>query len=179
MRHCQAARDAEPMARTIQAQPLTAEAFAPFGTVIEAVGDPSFMINAGRCGRYHDLARPQVLGGGGTVAISIGRSDAVTLPMPVDLLERHPLGSQAFVPMGQAQMVVVVAPDADGAPGQPVAFVSRAGQGVQYHAGTWHGVLAPLENAADFLIIDRVGDGSNLDEVHLEEPFTVSAQVNG
>lgn len=160
-------------ARTIKAQPLTAEAFAPFGTVIEAAGDPSFMINAGRCGRYHDLARPQVLDEAGQVAISVGRSDAVSLPMLCALLERHPLGSQAFVPLGAAQMVVVVAPDAGGKPGQPVAFVSRAGQGVQYHAGTWHGVLAPLDEAADFLIIDRVGEGSNLDEVPLEEPVTV------
>ena len=69
------------MTRTIQAQPLTAEAFAPFGTVIEAVGDPSFMINAGRCGRYHDLARPQVLGGGGAVAIAL----TLTTPLPTHL----------------------------------------------------------------------------------------------
>jgi ureidoglycolate lyase len=161
------------MARELQALDLTAEAFARYGTVIEAAGDPNFMINAGRCGRYHDLARPQVLDEEGAVSISIGRSDAVTLPMSVDLLERHPLGSQAFVPLGEARMVVVVAPDAVGAPGQPVAFVSRAGQGVQYHAGTWHGVLAPLDEAADFLIVDRVGEGSNLDEVYLDLPFTV------
>ncbi len=161
------------MTRMIEVQALTAEAFAPFGTVIEAAGKPSFMINAGRCGRYHDVARPQVLDAAGAVAISVGRSEGVSLPMSVDLLERHPLGSQAFIPMATARMVVVVAPDAGGPPGMPVAFLSEPGQGVQYDAGTWHGVLAPLDEGADFLIVDRVGEGANLDEVVLEAPFTV------
>lgn len=162
------------MARTIKAQPLTAEAFAPFGHVIEAAGQPSFFINNGRCGRYHDLARPAVHGAGAAVALSVGRSDPVRLPYTLDLLERHPLGSQAFVPMAATPMLVMVAPDADGCPGDPVAFLSRPGQGVQYHAGTWHGVLAPLaQGSADFLIVDRVGPGANLEEYRLAEPCLI------
>lgn len=161
------------MERRIIAKPLTAAAFSPFGTVIEAAGEPSFFINAGRCGRYHDLARPDVRGGDGAVAISIGRSDAAPMPLALDLLERHPLGSQAFVPMAATQMLVVVAPDEGGKPGEPVAFLSGPGQGVQYHAGTWHGVLAPLEGPSDFLIVDRVGTADNLEEVRLAEPWTV------
>ena len=161
-------------APTLIAQPLTQAAFAPFGQVIEAAGDPSFFINAGRCGRYHNLARPQVLDPPeGAVAISIGRSEAAPLPLPLDLLERHPLGSQAFIPMGQAQMLVIVAPDMQGAPGQPLAFLSAPGQGVQYHPNTWHGVLAPLTGPADFVIVDRVGSGSNLEEHHLAVPILV------
>jgi len=162
---------------TIPTRPLTAEAFAPFGRVIEAAGDPSFFINNGRCGRYHDLARPQVTGEGGRVALSVGRSAPVSLPYTLDLLERHPLGSQAFVPMAATPMLVMVAPDDNGRPGEPLAFISTAGQGVQYHAGTWHGVLAPLAGPADFLIVDRVGPGDNLEEHPLAEPWLIVEQA--
>ncbi len=161
------------VSRTVKAQPLTAEAFAPFGQVIEATGEPSFLINNGRCGRYHDLARPEILGERAEVTLSVGRSDSVSLPYTLDLLERHPLGSQAFVPMAATPMLVMVAPDVGGKPGEPVAFLSKAGQGVQYHAGAWHGVLAPLNGPADFLIVDRVGSGDNLEEVSLAEPFLI------
>ncbi|MCA8928835.1 MAG: ureidoglycolate lyase [Alphaproteobacteria bacterium] len=165
------------MSRTIIPRPLTAAAFAPFGRVIEAAGDPSFFINNGRCGRYHDLAAPQVLGEGGRIALSVGRSAPVTLPYTLDLLERHPLGSQAFVPMAATPMLVMVAPDDDGRPGTPLAFVGTGGQGVQYHAGTWHGVLAPLVGPADFLIVDRVGPGHNLEEYPLPEPWRIVEPV--
>ena len=104
------------VSRTVKVQPLTAEAFAPYGQVIEATGEPSFFINNGRCGRYHDLARPDMLGEGAEVALSVGRSDSVSLPYTIDLLERHPLGSQAFVPMAATPMLVMVAPDVGGKP---------------------------------------------------------------
>jgi len=163
------------MPRALKAQPLTAAAFAPFGQVIAAAGPPSFFINNGRCGRYHDLARPDIRGDGGAVALSVGRSDPVSLPYRLTLLERHPLGSQAFVPMAATRMLVIVAPDAGGRPGEPLAFVSTAGEGVQYHAGTWHGVLAPLAaGAADFLIVDRIGPGANLEEHTLAQPYCIA-----
>lgn len=162
------------MARTLAARPLTAEAFAPFGHVIEAAGAPSFFINNGRCARYHELARPDIRGAGGAVALSVGRSEPVSLPYTLVLLERHPLGSQAFVPMAATAMLVTVAPDDGGEPGEPVAFVSQPGQGVQYRAGAWHGVLAPLaEGPADFLIVDRVGSGDNLEEYPLAKPYLI------
>lgn len=162
------------MGKRIVATPLTAAAFAPFGTVIEAADEPSFFINEGRCGRYHDLARPIVLDAAGHVAISIGRSDAAPMPLVPDLLERHPLGSQAFIPLDGARMLVVVAPDREGVPGEPVAFLSGPGQGVQYHPNTWHGVLAPLAGPAAFLIVDPVGAGDNLEEYRLREGYSVS-----
>ena len=164
------------MTTRLMAQPLTAAAFAPFGTVIEAAGEPSFFINAGRCGRYHDLARPEVLAGG-AVTVSVGRSEAAPMPLPIDLLERHPLGSQAFVPMSGARMLVIVAPDEDGVPGPPLAFLSSGGQGVQYNANIWHGVLAPLTGPADFLIVDRAGEGANLEEYRLPEPIIVEPGI--
>ena len=83
----------------IRIEPLTAEAFAPFGDVLAPKPAPDRMINAGRCERHHALAT--VERHGGEAIISIFRSDPVSLPYECALLERHPLGSQAFMPMGQ------------------------------------------------------------------------------
>ncbi|MEQ8335350.1 ureidoglycolate lyase [Nisaea sp.] len=160
------------MSRTIRAEPLTAEDFAPFGTVIEAAGSPSFMINAGLCGRYHDLARPET-DTDGTVSLSVGRSEAVTLPLSLTMMERHPFGSQAFVPMAGDRFLVIVAEDRDGAPGTPRAFLTNGHQGIQYRMNCWHGVLAPVTGPANFLIVDRVGPGDNLEEHHLAAPYTI------
>lgn len=163
------------MSRVIKTEPLTRAAFAPFGAVLEAAGEPDFMINNGLCGRHHDLARPQISGAGGAVALSVGRSGAVSLPLTLKMMERHPLGTQAFTPMNGARMVVITAPDEGGAPGAPRAFMSDGAQGVQYHPGCWHGVLAPLSGPADFLIVDRAGEGRNLEEHRFTEPYVIEA----
>ncbi len=157
----------------IKAVPLSATEFVPYGSVIDTKGEPSFLINGGRCGRFHDIAQPRVIDPDGRIAISSGLSQAVSLPMQVPMLERHPLGSQAFVPTQGAQMVIVVAEDKDGIPHAPRAFVSDHGQGVQYNANIWHGVLAPLQGPADFLIVDRVGPGNNLEEHFFDQAFEV------
>ncbi|MBO6562302.1 MAG: ureidoglycolate lyase [Nisaea sp.] len=162
------------MSRTITAQPLTAEAFAPYGEVLEAAGAPDYMINAGLCGRYHDRARPET-DAEGKVTLSIGRSDAVSLPLSLKMMERHPDGSQAFVPMNGTRFLVIVAADENGAPGKPEAFLTDGAQGIQYKRNCWHGVLAPLSGPADFLIVDRIGPGANLEEHHLPEPYTIVA----
>ena len=119
--------------RTIAAQPLTAAAFAPFGDVIEATG-PSFPINAGMCDRFHDRARMEFVGDG-RAGISIGYGRPYPLPLDFDLMERHPLGSQAFVPMTEDPFLVVVAPDEGGQPGAPLAFLTRAGAGGELPPG--------------------------------------------
>lgn len=150
---------------TIKTQPITAEAFAPFGELLVPREAPSKLINAGRCERHHALAT--VERGGGEAIISIFCSQAVTLPYECTLLERHPLGSQAFVPLGSKPWLSVVAHDEGGKPGQPIAFIVPAGQGINLRAGVWHGVLTPLEDAADFLVVDREGDGINLEEVQI------------
>ena len=103
--------------RALAAEPLTTEAFAPFGDVIEAAG-PSFPINGGMCDRFHDLARMEFTGEGGRCGISLGHSRPFPLPHVFALVERHPLGSQAFVPMSEDPFLVVVAPDEGGRPGR-------------------------------------------------------------
>ena len=163
------------MNQTIKATPLTAEAFVEFGSVIEADGDPSFMINDGLCGRFHDVARPQTVDKEGAVAISVGKSDSLSLPLALPMVERHPLGSQAFVPMNGTRFIVIVAPDENGKPGTPKAFLTNGAQGIQYKPNCWHGVLAPLSGPSDFLIVDRIGSGKNLEEYHFDTPFTVTA----
>ncbi|MFC0199884.1 ureidoglycolate lyase [Paracoccus rhizosphaerae] len=151
---------------TIRIQPLTAAAFAPFGNVLQPRPAPDRMINAGRCERHHALATVQR--GGGEAIVSIFRSEAVSLPYDCDLLERHPLGSQAFMPLGPDDWLSVVAPDQGGRPGTPLAFLVPGGTGVNLHAGIWHGVLTPLDRPADFLVVDREGGGVNLEEVRID-----------
>ncbi|MTH34257.1 Ureidoglycolate hydrolase [Paracoccus limosus] len=156
----------------IRIRPLTAEEFAPFGEVLVARAVPSKMINAGRCERHHALAT--VERSGGEAILSLFRSEPVSLPYECALLERHPLGSQAFVPLGPDPWMSIVAPDEGGKPGAPLAFLVPAGVGVNLHAGTWHGVLTPLDRAADFLVVDREGAGLNLEEVVIA-PVIVTA----
>lgn len=157
---------------TIKAQPITAEAFAPYGELLTPRDRADRMINAGRCERHHALAT--VERNGGEAIISIFRSEPVSLPYDCVLLERHPLGSQAFMPLNGEPWLSVVAPDEGGRPGAPLAFLVPAGMGVNLRAGVWHGVLTPLDHAADFLVVDRDGDGENLQEVPIE-PVTITA----
>ncbi len=159
--------------RRIVLQPLTAESFAPFGDVLEAVGEPDNIINAGLCGRFHDLANLDFTGEGARAGISLFRSKAHTLPYTLDLMERHPLGSQAFLPMSADPFMVIVAADDSGKPGTPLAFLTRPGQGVNYHRDTWHGVLTPLVDDALFAVVDRIGDGGNLEEHTFKEAWLV------
>lgn len=162
------------MSRTLVARPLTAEAFAPFGDVLEARGDPDRIINDGRCGRFHDRARLD-FGPEGRAGISVFLGKTVTWPVEIAHVERHPDGSQAFVSMSGHPFLVVVAPDEGGAPGTPCAFVAAPGQGVNFHRGTWHGVLAPLHAPGLFAVVDRIGDSTNLEEHWFDSPCLVEA----
>lgn len=160
-------------ARRIVLQPLTQAAFAPFGDVLEATGEPDRIINAGLCDRFHDLARLDFTGKDARAGISLFRSRARTLPYTLDMMERHPLGSQAFLPMSPDPFMVIVAPDDAGRPGTPLAFLTSPGQGVNYHRNTWHGVLTPLVDNALFAVVDRISDGINLEEFVFDEPWQV------
>lgn len=158
--------------RTIRIEPLTAEAFAPFGDVLEVKGAPDRLINQDLCGRYHDRARLD-FGTDGRAGISLFDAVPRALPYTLDMVERHPEGSQAFLPMTEAPFLVIVAPDADGVPGTPRAFLTAPGQGVNYHRGTWHGVLTPLSAPGLFAVVDRIGTTPNLEEHWFTTPWTV------
>lgn len=156
---------------SVRAERLTAGAFAPFGEVLETAGEPDRLINEGLCGRWHDVARLDVEGRAG---LSLFLAEPRPLPHRLDLLERHPLGSQAFIPMTEHPFLVVVAPDAGGEPGPPRAFLAGTGQGVNIGRGVWHGVLTPLHAPGRFAVIDRVSEGPNLEERRLDPPVTVT-----
>ena len=159
---------------TIIVEPLTREAFAPFGQVIAADETANhYPINAGMTERYHDLARVELGGVHARPLISIFRGQPYTLPLTLKLLERHPLGSQAFYPLSPRPFLSIVAPDESGVPGRPRAFLVPPHHGVNIAINTWHGVLTPLDAPADFLVVDRGGDGNNLEEYLLDPPFLV------
>ena len=161
------------MSRIVVAEPLTRAAFAPFGDVIDTDWDNHFPINQAKCERYHDLAPVEAVGPNARVLISIFKGTPYDFPLRLGLVERHPLGSQAFMPLSPAPFLVAVCHDEGGRPGTPRAFLTRPGQGVSYRRDTWHAVLTPIGGNQDFLVVDRGGDGDNLVEHHFAEPWEI------
>lgn len=153
-------------------QPLTTAAFAPFGDVLDCVGAPDVMINQDMCGRFHDRARMEF--GTGRAGLSLFNATPRAFPYTLDMMERHPLGSQAFIPMTQHPFLVIVAENEGNAPAKPRAFLTTSGQGVNYHRNIWHGVLTPLHAPGLFAVIDRIGDGDNLAEHWFDTPYVVA-----
>lgn len=139
-------------------EPLTAEAFKPFGDVIEASESAQhFSINQGFAQRFHRLAHVDVTQGGGEPALSIFKARARPQPVQLSVLEKHPHGSQAFVPMSGHTYLVVVALGGDTPDMSTLKCFSASGQqGVNYAKGTWHHPLLALQDD-DFAVVDRSG----------------------
>ena len=163
---------------TLSPQLLTREAFAPYGEVVgaaEAVNH--FTINGGNTERYHDLATIEP-GADGKVIVSIFRGQPRSLPFTVEMMERHPKGSQAFIPMSGRPYLVVVAPaDAEPTVDNLRVFLARGDQGVNYATGVWHHPLLALDGICDFLVVDRSGPGHNCDEVQLAQHGLIPAAL--
>lgn len=157
--------------RQIKTEPLTRAAFAAFGDILDATGDHR-LINAGLCRRHHDRARLDFGDSrtGARAGISIFAAEARTLPYTLTLIERHPEGSQAFLPMTEHPFLVIVASDPQAA---PRAFLTNGHQGINLHRGTWHGVLTPLHAPGLFAVIDRIGPTPNIEEHLFSNPWTV------
>ncbi|WP_315928460.1 ureidoglycolate lyase [Mesorhizobium sp. SP-1A] len=154
----------------IPVQPLTREAFAPHGDVIEANGADSFLTNGGDARRFHRLGVADCGADGGRTLLSIFRVLHIGLPPRILMMERHPLSSQAFVPLaGQRFVVLVAAAGTRPRPGDLRAFVTDGRQGVNYHRATWHHPLIALD-AGDFLVVDRDGPGPDFNQDY-EEVF--------
>ncbi|GLU31764.1 ureidoglycolate lyase [Trinickia caryophylli] len=158
-------------------EPLTREGFSPFGDVIELEGARRIPINGGTTMRYHDLARIDVTDDGGRPLINLFRGEPRALPFEVSMLERHPLGSQAFVPLAPRPYLIVVAPAGPLAPQAVRAFVARGWQGVNYAKGVWHHPLLALGEPSDFIVVDRGGEGNNCDEQTLPEPLWLTQEA--
>lgn len=143
-------------------QPLSLDAFAPFGDVIETDERESFFINNGMAERFHALAKVEAPGEDAGVIISLVKSNKYDMPRKLDHVEHHPLGSQAFVPLDETPFIVVVGEASDSPRAENFqGFVTNGKQGINYHPGTWHHVLLTPYSAMTFLCIDRAGSGNN------------------
>ena len=152
--------------RLLPVERLTREGFAPFGDVIAVEGSRHYTINDGHAERHHDLARVDVGQSGGRPLINIFRARPWPLPLRIAMVERHPLSSQAFMPLAPARFLVVVAARGDGRRPEGLrAFVTDGSQGVNYAPGIWHHPVLALERTTDFLVVDRGGPGENCDVI--------------
>jgi len=154
----------------IKPQPLTKAAFAPYGDVIEFSGnvDPR-IINYGHTQKFANLADLDVLAEGGKPAVSLFRTEPLPRPISIRVMERHPLSSQAFYPLGDHPYLVVVAAPGEFSVENVRAFLAAPGQGVNYRKGTWHHYSLSLNAVSPFLVIDRGAEGQNCDEVFIDE----------
>ncbi|MBW9062801.1 ureidoglycolate lyase [Rhizobium herbae] len=165
------------MPQLLTIEPLTAAAFASFGTVIEANPASMRLINGGSTERFHALACADMTGDGARVIINIFRGQPRSFPYRLTMMERHPLGSQSFSPIGGGPWLAVVAPDDGGKPGIPRVFLATGSQGVNYGRNVWHHPLMAVNAVSDFLVVDRDGPGNNLVEVFYDEPFIIPNPV--
>ena len=158
------------MTITLKPEPLTREGFAAYGDVIETSRRQSVAMNSARFERFDDLCAVD-MADDGPVAVSIARCRTPTkLPLRLDMVERHPLGSQAFIPLAPFSFVVVVAPAGESVEiGDLRALVTNGSQGVNYHKGVWHMPLIATESGQAFLVIDRVPGENNCGQVGLSE----------
>ncbi|MEH6445609.1 MAG: ureidoglycolate lyase [Oceanospirillaceae bacterium] len=163
----------------IRPRPLTKEAFAPYGDVIETTGSDHFLINNGNTQRYHRLASVDLAEQGDKAIINIFRAQPLTMPLRISMMERHPKGSQAFIPLKQNTFLVLVAPA--GLPPEPehlAAFTANGTQGINYRQGVWHHPILCCTEDDDFLVIDRDGAGNNCDEHYFSEDIEIYLNPN-
>jgi ureidoglycolate lyase len=164
------------MTRTLKTLPLTAERFAAFGDVLEASATKKQAMNSARFERFSDLAKldfgPEA---DGHPSISIARGKMPTvMPCRLDMLERHPDASQAFMPLSSFPFVIVVAPAAEDVNADEIeAFISNGKQGINYRKGVWHMPMIAMREGQEFLIIDRAVSGGNCDEHYLSDPVLI------
>ncbi len=160
---------------TVTPKPLTRAAFSPFGDVIETSADTNnYAINDGFTQRYHDLAKVDVTDNHGHALINIFRSTPLAQPIALKMMERHPHGSQAFIPMGENPYLVAVAPAGEFELSKIEVFIANSNQGVNYHKGTWHHFCLALGSESDFLVVDRGGEGDNCEVIELDGSLVIA-----
>ena len=146
----------------IKPKMINKENFKKFGDMITTNGIKPLEINDGYAKRYDGIATLDAKKDNGESIISIFSALKRSFPMKVDMMEKHPLGSQAFIPMKETTFLAFVAPEGDKPDLDKVeAFIIPKGVGVNYNAGIWHFPLIATEDM-DFLVVDRKGKGNNL-----------------
>jgi ureidoglycolate lyase len=161
----------------IKPVPITVERFAPYGDVIHASAAAKVAMNDARFERFHDLAKIDIDSAGGRVAISIARCKTpAKFPYRIDMVERHPHGSQAFIPLAPFSFIVVVAPAGEAVDAAELrAFVTNGTQGINYHKGVWHMPMIAVQAGQEFLIVDRAPAMDNCEEFVLGNPLMLEA----
>ena len=155
--------------------PLSKNRFNKFGDVLETEGREHFLINNDMCKRYNKLSEVTTDTGVGVPQIAIFRGKPYNFPLRLRLLERHPFGSQAFMPLHSDPFLVIVAEDFNGEPTIPNVFYTNGRQGININKNTWHGVLTPIIAECDFLVVDRSGPTPNLEEFNLNQNIIITA----
>ena len=151
----------------IAIEPLTADAFAEFGDVVELAGGTPIQINQGFAERVDDRARIDVTHEGGRLNVSLFTATTRPQPIAITVMERHPLGSQLFHPLQDSPWLVLVCRDPhDGRSFR--AFRATGRQGINYARGVWHHPLLVLSDHERFIVVDRAGPGHNLEEMWLD-----------
>lgn len=144
---------------------LTARAFAPYGQVAETANAKPVSINRGLTTRYHELFTVDVSSQGGYPIGNIFRTAPLPLPHRVTVMERHPLGSQAFIPLQAEPFLVLVAGPGDSLRAEDLElFLTNGEQGINLFRNTWHHFNIVIESVQEFLVVDRGGPGENLEE---------------
>jgi ureidoglycolate lyase len=157
--------------------PLTAQAFAPFGVVIEHPGGAGQSINAGSAQRFDLAPDLQLHAAQGRAALVLFRAQARSFPQTLTLLERHVLGSQSFVPLGLRRFVIVVAAAGAAPHAEDLrAFITDGLQGVLLSPGVWHHALLAVD-AGDFVVIERAADAVDCEEITLPQPVLLSLDL--
>ena len=142
--------------------PITKENFAKYGDMISTKDIEPLEINNGYAKRYDGIANLNTSSDNGETTISIFSALKRNFPMKIDMMEKHPLGSQAFIPMKETTFLVFVAPKEEKPDLNKIeAFIIPPGIGVNYKPGTWHFPLISTEDM-NFLVVDRKGSGDNL-----------------
>ena len=153
--------------RILEIEPLEQITFEAFGNVIALPHNGGRIINGGTAIRHDRIARLELTANGGQPVLDIFHVKPVSLPFECQMLERHPISSQAFVPIGECQFLVVVAPAEGDSPDASLsrAFITNGRQGVNYHPGVWHHPILALGEETDFVMIGRAEDGYDCDVV--------------
>jgi len=147
---------------TINPKPITNENFSKFGDMITTANIKPIEINEGYAKRFDGIANLNTSKDNGETIISIFSALKRSFPMKIDMMEKHPLGSQAFIPMKQTTFLALVAPEGNKPDLNKIeAFIIPPEIGVNYNPGTWHFPLISTEDM-NFLVVDRKGSGDNL-----------------
>ncbi len=146
----------------VEPKPITKENFSKFGDMITTENIKPLEINNGYAKRFDDIAKIDTSSDNGQTTISIFSALKRSFPMKIDMMEKHPLGSQAFIPMKETTFLTLVAPEGEKPDLEKIeSFIVPKGIGVNYKTGIWHFPLISTEDM-DFLVVDRIGLGDNL-----------------